>query len=375
MGKKHYELVSNTNDIKLNVQEFMRILSDERNAPVINRFTMFTYWYFFPDLRIFVPNKFLGYKNSAHEIYQPSPGSGMDGGSARKALEHYFDKILDEKRFNILRSDLIKFSENYGGIKEKVFILEPKKQYLNEFSKILPHNRNKDQIYNDPQEMKSPISQLLSEKIDSRSESLDGPVHKRIVMQEQDSKGLIKREDSGTKPTKAILIEKDSHEKPYEITQRVRKLILSINEIHEFNNKKPVFVLSSLFKLWEDIEKQCGSKSEYKDFVEAIYKVIRETTRYKNPKYRNSNDQYYISTYPTNFTKNDPEMINFIRIVNVLRHYYVHDEIGQTADVYEELLGNRSGPQTTEDFQNLQVEVLKRFEKAMKKLFSIVSGE
>jgi hypothetical protein len=136
MPKNNFEPISCINDIKRNVQEFIRIIKEERDSVVIQRFKEFTYWYYFPEQKIFVPNKFLGYKNSAFETYNPSQGSGMDGTTAKKALEPYFKAVLNRnKQSSDLYSKLNEFTRKLGyGLRKNIFIFELKEQYYNIFN-------------------------------------------------------------------------------------------------------------------------------------------------------------------------------------------------------------------------------------------------
>jgi len=158
------------------------------------------------------------------------------------------------------------------------------------------------------------------------------------------------------------------------ITQSIRDIILSINENCKLHKKKDIFDQAALFKIWGNIEKSCKSKSDFKGFAENIYKLLRETTRYINPNKKNKNDRHYIFLIPKNFIKKEPTK-HFWDIVNTLRHYYVHDEIGNIANVYKELLNKSSGPESSEDYSKLQIKVLSLFENAMKILLEMVKDE
>lgn len=162
-------------------------------------------------------------------------------------------------------------------------------------------------------------------------------------------------------------------ESSYEIAQRVKKIILKINEIYKINRKKPIF--NESIKLWGDIEKPCVSRDDFKIFSETLYNLF-DKTRYKNLKYsRNNGEPYYISMLPKDFTQDNLTTTHFIFIVNTLRHYYVHEETDKIADVYEELLGHRFGPDSSEDFETLQKKVLSLFETSMKILLDMVKDE
>jgi len=176
---------------------------------------------------------------------------------------------------------------------------------------------------------------------------------------------LIKKEDTIS----------NSIEQSYEILKQAKKYILQIIETCKLHNKKPIFVENNLLRLWDDLEKQCTSRSEYKLFTETLYKLLKENTRYKNPNYKNKTDPFYIFMLPEEFYRKNQETKDFIFIIDTLRHFYVHDEIGKSGDVFEKLLGKKSGPQTDVDYQRLQNEILLKFEKSMEILLSIVKKE
>jgi hypothetical protein len=130
-----FELIENITDIKSNALEYKRITDKKDNVPVIERFSLFSYWYYFVDLDLFVPNKFLGYKNSASEKYDASQGNGQNGGKAREALVPFFDEVPEGEKFNKLKAKLQKFAEKQGQkLRKEIFILELKDQYRNMLS-------------------------------------------------------------------------------------------------------------------------------------------------------------------------------------------------------------------------------------------------
>jgi hypothetical protein len=183
------------------------------------------------------------------------------------------------------------------------------------------------------------------------------------------------------KPKPAILIKKPLYEdkvqrvkQPYDIAQRIREILLKINEICRLHNKKHIFDQAALFELWGDIENSCKSKNDFKNFTGNLYKLLREKTRYDNPNKKTKDDPKYIFLLPNNFIKIGTPTRHFWDNVNTLRHYYIHDEMGKIADVYGEFLGNnkKSGPETPEDYMKLQIEVLKQFEDSMEKLLEMV---
>jgi len=173
---------------------------------------------------------------------------------------------------------------------------------------------------------------------------------------------------------------KQQNESSYEIAQRTREIILSINEICKLQEKKEIFDEAALFRLWVKIEKTCESKIDFKGFAENLYKLLREATRDVNPHKKNKNDpHYYLFRIPKEFLKDGTPTKHFWDIVNTLRHYFAHvndkNNIKNIADVYKEFLGNRSGPESPEDFSKLQIKVLDLFEKSMNILLKMIRNE
>jgi len=175
-------------------------------------------------------------------------------------------------------------------------------------------------------------------------------------------------------PSQKSSLYSNKNESSYEITKRVREIILSINENCKLQKKKEIFDEAALFRLWGNIEKTCGSKNDFKGFAENLYKLLREATREINPNKRNKNDPHYLFRIPNNFIKNDPTK-QFWDIVNTLRHYFVHDEIGNIANVYKEFLGSSSGPESPEDYSKLQIKVLNLFENSMSILLEMIKNK
>jgi len=157
------------------------------------------------------------------------------------------------------------------------------------------------------------------------------------------------------------------------IAKRIKKIILKINEKCRLKNKKPIFDQAALFELWDNIENPTKDENDFKSFSENLYKLIREKTRYK----KNKADTKYIFLLPPKFIKINTPTRHFWDIVNTFRHYKTHDEIGNMADIYKELLGKNkwSGPESTKDYLKLQIEVLKLFENSMKILLEIVKND
>jgi len=162
----------------------------------------------------------------------------------------------------------------------------------------------------------------------------------------------------------------------YIIAQKVKEIIIEINNIRELNEKRHIFDQAALFKIWDNIGNSTKSKNDFKNFSENLYKLLREKTRYNNPNKKNKDDPKYIYLLPNNFVKIGTTTRHFWDIVNTLRHYYIHDEKGKITDVYEELLGKdkRSGPETPDEYMKLQIEILNLFENSMENLLEMVKN-
>jgi hypothetical protein len=111
-----YELINSIDEIIKNVQVYLQILKEVEEGkiitpPVIERFHNFYYWYYLPDVDIFVPNNFLGYKNSAEEVYGPGKNEAK-AKEARLRLEQFFDPI-DEKEYKTYCIKLLEFVHKY----------------------------------------------------------------------------------------------------------------------------------------------------------------------------------------------------------------------------------------------------------------------
>ena len=138
--------VNSINDIKDNVLEFMQILEKERENRVIQLFCSFTYWYYFSNLKIFIPNIFLGYKDMAKIHYENLKRGETYGGNAKDALMPFFEETLNDEKTD-LYLDLKDFFENFGKIitkeEEKVKIYKLKDNYCYEFNDIKPFKKQK----------------------------------------------------------------------------------------------------------------------------------------------------------------------------------------------------------------------------------------
>jgi len=159
---------------------------------------------------------------------------------------------------------------------------------------------------------------------------------------------------------------------PDKIKQRIDDLIILINDNCKNKNYEPVFYDLNTREMWRAIEKNCISKEIFINFSLNLYKLIYETTRKENPKYKKNNQEpFYIYRLPKEFLKNGTSTKHFMDIVGTLRHKYAHKEAKYNVkineisypEILQELLKNIKEPP---DYQKLQIEILRLFENAMK---------
>jgi len=170
-------------------------------------------------------------------------------------------------------------------------------------------------------------------------------------------------------------------EQPYEIVQRAMDKITEINQDCKNHKRDPIFK-QKVHELSRVIEKPCTSKEQFINFTLNLYIMIYETTRERKSN-NTKGKSFYDYKLPYEFIRDDRQTKHFMDIVGTFRHHYAHLEpeykiqINKIPyeDVLFELLGNRNEPKSREDFQKLQIGVLKQFEDSMKKLLEIVESE
>jgi hypothetical protein len=103
--------VENFDDIIINFRNFQEI-SNSVNCLTYDRFSMFYHWYFLPiDGGIYAPSKFIGYKGTTVENYQPHHGTGKHGGETEDILERYFPIVIQSgEQFNYHYEQLERFA-------------------------------------------------------------------------------------------------------------------------------------------------------------------------------------------------------------------------------------------------------------------------
>jgi hypothetical protein len=369
--------IKNINDIKLVVQEFRRIMKEENDSEVINRFKQFTYWYYFPKQEIFVPNKFLGYIDNASKPYNPSQGSGMNGGVAKKSLAPFFEDAKDKN----LHSKLNVFSKEYGkDIKRDVVIFELKEEYYDIFSEV--KEQKNDFSLEENSASGKQVKKIITPR---RSVSSDYRDHKKN--KHSKSPFLGNSSDSSPDITPHVSIKVSS--KTYKIMVRKAKdHIILINEYRTKNKMKPIFKESGILKLLDGIESLCVSEASFVLFIKNLYILYREKTRDKNTNYKNKNDHYYIYRFPEIFWEDEKITRHSMDNICIIRNVYLHSEDEEQESknqkpekksflevVYELTLKEQKLPELREDFQELQYKIIEQFEEAMRELLQMVKDE
>lgn len=110
-------LVESTAEVIENAREFSNVAKG--NSIAYDRFSQFFHWYYFPELGLFAPSKFIGYKNTTVSNYA---GNG-NGGETQATLNKWFSK-LDEKspEYKLASDELQKFAASVGKkLSAKVF--------------------------------------------------------------------------------------------------------------------------------------------------------------------------------------------------------------------------------------------------------------
>ncbi|WP_211342271.1 HNH endonuclease [Litorilituus sediminis] len=100
------ELVESFEELESNVKAFMQIRASD-DSDVLKNFSSFSYWYYFPSLDVFAPNKFIGYKGASIENYTGGVKGDGNGTEARKHMAKWFDEVAPD-------------SEQYATLKDKL---------------------------------------------------------------------------------------------------------------------------------------------------------------------------------------------------------------------------------------------------------------
>ena len=168
--------------------------------------------------------------------------------------------------------------------------------------------------------------------------------------------------------------EKQNIEQPNKITDRIEKIIVAINAHCANHNVDPIF--EDILEEWIEIKKICESKNDFINFSLKLNIIIREKTSNKKPFKRNDGNH----RLPDEFAKKNEKTKAFFEIVGAFRNKYGHtkqrlnesDRKISYSEALEKLLGSRTEPTTKEEFQTLQINMLKLFEESMNILLKII---
>ncbi|MCL2007241.1 MAG: hypothetical protein FWG77_04060 [Treponema sp.] len=163
-----------------------------------------------------------------------------------------------------------------------------------------------------------------------------------------------------------------------ELAEKAEQYVLQINLNCSNKQKPPVFEpIIETGKYWKDIKTLCMSKKDFEGFASSLYKLIIETSTTKkyDPRTRQETRDERI---PKNFYYSNQV---FFDTIETLRHHFSghvrrrHDDYKDKAkylNVLKTLLGSEYEPETVEDFQKMQIEVLKMLESKLKDLSQMV---
>ena len=104
------ELIESVNEAAKNAEEFNRIVFNS-DSEALRRFSHFFHWYYFPNLGIFAPSKFIGYKNTTIDNYT-GEGTGTD---TQRILPKWFTRVNPaSKQYDLLKKKLVEYGRSLG---------------------------------------------------------------------------------------------------------------------------------------------------------------------------------------------------------------------------------------------------------------------
>ena len=313
----------------------------------------------------------------------------------RTSIIHYF-KRLD---YYIINKNVYRFSLNSEHL--LYFLSQIHKDYGDPiYKKALSAVKETIKYYKDhnkkgiPKIYENTYNLLVKKKIDIQDvyshykNSDEEYLQKKILISGKNktiSKNKSQSVSSSSKLNADILpkamLNEEFKKQLYEIIQCIKDKIISINEICENNDKKPIFADSKTLKLWRAIEKPCTSEEIFINFTLKLYILIYETTREKNQEYTKNNGKPFYEFYlPFEFIKDGTPTKHFMEVVGTLRHKFAHREPEYNniiikkmkyKDVLKEIFENKT-PRSSEDYQKLQIEVLKKLNNVLEILQNLI---
>ncbi len=158
------------------------------------------------------------------------------------------------------------------------------------------------------------------------------------------------------------------------LTDSIFKLIMTINNTHKA--KRGIYVFEPVnddAALINDLRCQCNSSEQFSDFASSLYKIIFERT-----KDNINGTDYCLKRLPKPYKKGH----EFIEIVDILRHSlgggHLMDTFTQRpgqmtkSKMLKILTGSVNEPNTSLEFYELQIVILKRFEAELNNINTIV---
>jgi hypothetical protein len=237
---------------------------------------------------------------------------------------------------------------------------------------VLPHRRKVEWFPNKIERKK------MSDELKKATKSL-GTVTD-ITKYTNEIEALLKGNNVLPISNNSTLITEPNHlESSYEIAHRIKKLVVQINKNRKNRTKEPIFQDTNTMKIWDRLEEPCISDNDFAVFSMQLYILIYEKTRkYLNKDNRKDGFKFLL---PEQFLQKGSSARHFFDIVGTLRHEHAHDDPEykelfnklEYKNILYEILDDPQEP--PEDFYKFQIELLKRFENAMKDLLKIVKNE
>jgi len=160
------------------------------------------------------------------------------------------------------------------------------------------------------------------------------------------------------------------------IAGQADEIVYDINKLCQNFGKKPVFEpVIETQDFWRNIRTPCISRDNFRKFSNSLYKLIYETTKDFDPRTKREEN---LLRLPKPFYYSN---LHFFEIVGMLRHSIGDGHTMSKFDkktyprILEELTGSKLEPQSAEEFQKMQIEVLKRFVNALQDLYQTVKQD
>lgn len=94
------ELVENLKQVTDNARRFQEIVDGKGTKEMYGALGYFSHWYYFRDMGVFAPSKFIGYRGTTVSNYEGGHGSAAHGGKTKNELKKWFKAIEPEEHHN-----------------------------------------------------------------------------------------------------------------------------------------------------------------------------------------------------------------------------------------------------------------------------------